>query len=131
MKSLYIILFSFLVFPGAIPKCPARPEIGGRRVSVRDIVADHKRYAGSDVIVEGYLRLDKLSQRAFLHFSSEEVKKKDYKKTIYLEIVPEIYNTMREDTGDFVIVHGYVAEKLHGPLGVYPAQIFVATIRRK
>jgi hypothetical protein len=88
---------------------------------------------GHVISVKGFVRFDRLSQRGFLYRDLSDMRQRDYRKTIFLELGNEGFSSLRIPDGSYVVATGYLSKQLRGPLGVYPAHIIVdrVTVLRK
>lgn len=94
-------------------------------ISSEELLQHTKALRGRVISVEGYVRFDRLSQRGFLYGNRQELRKRNYHKTIFLELGNEDYVSLKIADGTRVVVTGFLSPDLRGPLGVYPAHIIV------
>jgi hypothetical protein len=100
------------------------------RAHTADEVLRYKtRLHGHVISVEGFVRFDHLSQRGFLYRNLIDMRRRNYRKTIFLELGNERFSSLRIPDGSYVVATGYLSEKLRGPLGVYPAHIIVDRVK--
>jgi hypothetical protein len=93
-----------------------------------EILANKQTLQGKDYRILGYIRFDRPSRRAFLHRNLRELHKRDYKKTIFLGLRAKDFANRNINDGEHVMVTGYLATSMRGPLGVYPAHVIVDKI---
>lgn len=98
-------------------------------ISSEKLLQHTKPLRGKVISVEGFVRFDRLSQRGFLYRNMRELRKRDYHKTIFLELGNENYVSLKIRDGTRVVVAGFLSPDLRGPLGVYPAHIIVDKIQ--
>jgi hypothetical protein len=84
---------------------------------------------GHVVSVEGFVRFDRLSQRGFLYRDLSDMRRRNYRKTIFLELGNEGFSSLKIPDGSYVVATGYLSKELRGPLGVYPAHIIVDRVK--
>jgi len=84
---------------------------------------------GHVISVEGIVRFDRLSQRGFLYRDLSDMRHRDYRKTIFLELGNEGFASLKIPDGSYVVATGYLSKDLRGPLGVYPAHIIVDRVK--
>jgi hypothetical protein len=94
-----------------------------------DEVLRTPRLRGHVVSVEGFVRFDRLSQRGFLYRDLRDMRCRNYRKTIFLELGNEGYSSLKIPDGSYVLATGYLSGELRGPLGVYPAHIIVDRVK--
>ena len=94
-----------------------------------DEVLRTQRLKGHVISVEGFVRFDRLSQRGFLYRDLSDMRRRNYRKTIFLELGNEGYSSLKIPDGSYVVATGYLSKELRGPLGVYPAHIIVDRVR--
>jgi hypothetical protein len=94
-----------------------------------DEVLRKPRLKGHVISVQGFVRFDRLSQRGFLYRDLSDMRHRNYRKTIFLELGNESFSSLKIPDGSYVVATGYLAEDLHGPLGVYPAHIIVDRVK--
>ena len=87
------------------------------------------RLKGHVVSVEGFVRFDRLSQRGFLYRDLNDMRRRNFRKTIFLELGNEGYSSLKIPDGSYVVATGYLSKELRGPLGVYPAHIIVDRVK--
>jgi hypothetical protein len=94
-----------------------------------DEVLRTPRLKGHVISVEGFVRFDRLSQRGFLYRDLSDMRHRNYRKTIFLELGNEGYSSLKIPDGSYVVATGYLSKELRGPLGVYPAHIIVDSVK--
>jgi|GEM_PF-4425083 len=94
-----------------------------------DEVLRTPRLKGHVISVEGFVRFDRLSQRGFLYRDLNDMRHRNYQKTIFLELGNEGYSSLKIPDGSYVVATGYLSKELRGPLGVYPAHIIVDRVK--
>lgn len=94
-----------------------------------DEVLRKPRLKGHVISVEGFVRFDRLSQRGFLYRDLSDMRHRNYRKTIFLELGNEDFSSSKIPDGSYVVATGYLSKDLHGPLGVYPAHIIVDRVK--
>jgi hypothetical protein len=98
-------------------------------ISAEELLRHTQSLRGKVISVEGFVRFDRLSQRGFLYRNMRELRRRDYHKTIFLELGNENYVSLKIPDGPRVVVTGFLSPDLRGPLGVYPAHIIVDKIQ--
>ena len=81
------------------------------------------------ISVEGFVRFDRLSQRGFLNKNLADMRNRNYRETVFLELGNENYSSLKIQDGTYVLVTGYLSKELRGPLGVYAGHIIVDRIQ--
>ena len=94
-----------------------------------DDILRNPRLKGHVVSVEGFVRFDRASQRGFLYRDLAGMQRRNYRKTIFLELGNEDFASLKIPDGSYVVATGYLSKELRGPLGVYPAHIIVDRIK--
>jgi hypothetical protein len=94
-----------------------------------DEVLRKPRLKGHVISVEGFVRFDRLSQRGFLYRDLSDMRHRNYRKTIFLELGNEDFSSLRIPDGSYVVATGYLSKDLRGPLGVYPAHMIVDRVK--
>ena len=94
-----------------------------------DEVLRKPRLKGHVISVEGFARFDRLSQRGFLYRDLSDMRHRNYRKTIFLELGNEGFSSLKIPDGSYVVATGYLSKDLRGPLGVYPAHIIVDRVK--
>ena len=94
-----------------------------------DDVLHQPRLKGHVISVEGFVRFDRLSQRGFLYRDLSDLRHRNYRKTIFLELGNERYSSLKIPDGSYVVATGYLSKNLRGPLGVYPGHIIVDRVK--
>ena len=98
-------------------------------ITAAQLLRHKKTFEGKIVAVEGIVRFDRLSQRGFLYSDLRDLRRREYKKTIFLELGNEEYSSLKIPDRTWVVVTGFLSPEEHGPLGVYPAHIIVDEVR--
>ncbi len=101
------------------------------KVTAGELLAHKQALHGNIVLVEGLVRFDRPSQRGFLYQTPKDLRNRNFRKTIFLELGNENYSSMKISDGSYVLVRGYLSKDLRGPLGVYPAHIIVDRMWRQ
>jgi hypothetical protein len=103
----------------------------GRAASTHraDDILREPRLKGQVVSVEGFVRFDRVSQRGFLYRDLDDLQRRNYRKTIFLELGNEGFASLKIPDGSYVVATGYLSKELRGPLGVYPAHIIVDHVK--
>jgi hypothetical protein len=94
-----------------------------------DAVLRKPRLKGHVISVEGFVRFDRLSLRGFLYRDLKDMRHRNYRKTIFLELGNEDFSSLKIPDGSYVVATGYLSKALRGPLGVYPAHIIVDRVK--
>jgi hypothetical protein len=94
-----------------------------------DDILREPRLKGHVVSVEGFVRFDRVSQRGFLYRDLGDMQRRDYRKTIFLELGNEGFASLKIPDGSYVAATGYLSKELRGPLGVYAAHIIVDRVK--
>jgi hypothetical protein len=94
-----------------------------------DEVLRKPRLKGRVISVVGFVRFDRLSQRGFLYRNLNDMRRRNFRKTIFLELGNEGFSSLQIPDGSFVVTTGYLSKDLRGPLGVYPAHIIVDRVK--
>ena len=102
---------------------------GLQRLSATQLLSDKEAFDGKRVSVDGFVRFDRGSQRGFLNKNLLDMRNRNYRQTIFLELGNENYTSMKIPDGSYARVTGYLSKKLRGPLGVYAGHIIVDQIR--
>jgi len=71
----------------------------------------------------------RLSQRGFLYRDLSDMRRRNYRNTVFLELGNEGYSSLKIPDGSYVVATGYLSKDLRGPLGVYPAHIIVDRVK--
>jgi hypothetical protein len=111
---------------GCVPITYSRPNLPLKTVD--EILRHKEALDGRDYRIAGFVRFDRISKRGFLYRNLPELRKMDYKKTIFLGLRFEDFGNLKIRDEQFVIVTGYLTEDMHGPLGAYPAHVIVDRI---
>lgn len=98
------------------------------RKTADEILRNRIALAGKDYKITGFARFDPLSKRGFLYRNLRELRRHDRERTIFLQLDLDKFWTHRIPDEAYVLVTGYLAEELHGPLGSYPAHVVVNAI---
>ena len=119
-----ILLVAISLLSGPFARCESdRPA-----KTVDQVIRQRNTLGGTDIAIKGFVRFDRLSRRGFLYRNLYDLRQQNYKKTIFLQLGAEKYSSLRIPDRQFVVVNGYLAEELRGPLGVYPAHVIVQRI---
>ena len=97
--------------------------------TAEDVLQHKARLHGRVVSVEGFVRFDRLSQRGFLYRNLSDMRRRNFRKTIFLELGNERFSSLKIPDGSHVVATGYLSKDLRGPLGVYPAHIIVDRVK--
>lgn len=92
-----------------------------------EVLENKRALEGRNYRVEGFAIFERPS-RGYLYSNLSDLKRGSSKNAIFLQTDLAKFRNLRIRDGQYVIVTGYLAEKLHGPLGVYPAHIVVNEI---
>lgn len=106
-----------------------RAAAGLERVSATELLANKKSFDGKVISVDGFVRFDRRSQRGFLNKSLLDLRNRNFRQTLFLELGNENYTSMKIPDGTQVCVTGYLSKELRGPLGVYAGHIIVDRIQ--
>lgn len=120
ISGVVIVLFLLFSF---------RAAAGLQRVTATQFLSNKKGFDGKVISVEGFVRFDRSSQRGFLNKNLFDMRNRNYRQTIFLELGNENYTSMKIRDGTYVLVTGYLSRELRGPLGVYAAHIIVDRIQ--
>jgi uncharacterized protein (DUF58 family) len=120
----YQLLASALFISLATPVSAATP-----RVTVKQVLSSKRTLEDKVIAVEGFVRFDRLSQRGFLYKDLADLKNRNYRQTVFLELGNENYSSLKIPDGSYVVVLGYLSAELRGPLGVYAGHIIVDRIQ--
>jgi hypothetical protein len=93
-----------------------------------EILRHREMLKGKDYRISGFARFDRLSRRGFLYGGLSDLRKHNRKKTIFLQLDLKRFAKLQINDEQYVIVTGYLAEEMHGPLGSYPAHVIVDRI---
>lgn len=116
--SVVLLMSSMLTVTASLP-----------RVSAGFLLSNKGALEGKIISVEGFVRFDRLSQRGFLNRNLADMRNRNYRETIFLELGNENYSSLKIQDGTYVLVTGYLSEELRGPLGVYAGHIIVDRIQ--
>src|SRR2546423_12595575 len=114
-----IVLISLVV-----PVSAAAP-----RVTVKQLLSSKGALENRIISVEGFVRFDRVSQRGFLYKNLSDLKGRNYRQTVFLELGNENYASLKLPDLSYVLVTGYLSAELRGPLGVYAGHIIVDRIQ--
>jgi hypothetical protein len=106
-----------------------RAVASSQRVSATDLLSNKSAFDGKVISVDGFVRFDRRSQRGFLNKNLLDMRIRNYRQTIFLELGNENYASMKIPDGTYVLVTGYLSRELRGPLGVYAGHIIVDRIQ--
>jgi hypothetical protein len=120
----YQLLASALLITLSTPVTAAAP-----RVTVKQILSSKRTLEDKVISVEGFVRFDRLSQRGFLYKDLADLKKRNYRQTVFLELGNENYASLKIPDGSYVLATGYLSAELRGPLGVYAGHIIIDRIQ--
>jgi hypothetical protein len=123
-------LLLLFVLPAILGNANAQSQSPIQPVTVNQILEQKKRFEDKELEMTGYVRLDRLSRRGFLYNSLADMNRRDYTRTIFLQLGAEKFTSLTIPDGSRVVILGYVDPKLHGPLGVYPAHVYVLRMAR-
>jgi hypothetical protein len=115
-QRFYTIATSLLILIGVASAADAHTA---------DEVLRKPRLKGHVISVEGFVRFDRLSQGGFLYRDLSDMRHRNYRKAIFLELGNEGFSSLKIPDGSYVVATGYLSKDLRGPLGVYPAHIIV------
>lgn len=102
-----------------------RAAAGLQRLSATELLSNKKAFHGKVISVEGFVRFDRLSQRGFLNKDLLDMRNRNYRQTVFLELGNENYTSMKIPDESYALVTGYLSKELRGPLGVYAGHIIV------
>lgn len=117
-------LTSVILISLAVPVTAAVP-----RVTVKQLLSSKGTLENRIISVEGFVRFDRLSQRGFLYKNLSDLKARNYRQTVFLELGNENYVSLKVPDASYVLVTGYLSAELRGPLGVYAGHIIVDRIQ--
>jgi hypothetical protein len=103
------------------------PPAGGHTAD--EVLRQKAHLHGRVITVEGFVRFDRLSQRGFLYRDLSDMRRRNYRQTIFLELGNEGFSSLKIPDGSYVVATGYLSKELRGPLGVYPAHIIVDRVK--
>jgi len=116
----FLALATLLSISSALPLSAAVP-----RVTARQLLSNKRALEGKIISAEGFVRFDRRSQRGFLYKDLADMRNRNYRQTVFLELGNENYSSMKIRDGSYVLVTGYLSGELRGPLGVYAGHIIV------
>jgi hypothetical protein len=122
--SCYQFLMSVILISLAVPVSAAVP-----RVTVKQLLSGKRALENRIISVEGFVRFDRVSQRGFLYKNLSDLKTRNYRQTVFLELGNENYASLKVPDASYVLVTGYLSGELRGPLGVYAGHIIVDRIQ--
>lgn len=99
-------------------------------VGFGEVIRADSPLRGKEVCIVGNVRFDRRSRRGFLYADENELRVRDYRRTVFLQLPDGDVKSFRIRDGTRVVVTGFFTESMHGPLGVYPVHVLVKNIVR-